>query len=89
MKTFKKIKKSFLVKEYIICDVCKKSFSYDSREIDELSEIQEFISINHKCGYGSVFGDGNKVKLDMCHNCFNNLLGKYIRIIKQKIMGNL
>jgi len=26
-------------------------------------EFNEFISLNHKCGYGSIHSDGNQIKL--------------------------
>jgi|LSQX01.3.fsa_nt_gb hypothetical protein len=59
----------------IICDCCKKE--YDQQNF---FEIEEFISIDKFGGYGSVFEDGTRIKLDLCQYCFKELLGKYCQI---------
>ena len=43
------------------CDVCKKEYKFDMKILQDDLELQEFVHINFTCGYGSVFGDGNKV----------------------------
>ena len=43
----------------IICDRC------DEQAIQDDSAFHEFISINHRRGYGSIHGDGN-----VCSNTF-------------------
>ena len=53
-----------------ICDKCKKEISNDI-------ELQETHSINFIGGYGSVFGDGNKVECDLCQNCLKELIGDF------------
>ena len=65
----------------ITCDICGKTYMYDTKS-DDISEIQEFIHIKNNCGYGSIFGDGDTVELDMCQHCFKEKLGQYIRIIE-------
>lgn len=65
----------------ITCDICGKTYMYDT-ENDDIFEIQEFIHIKNNCGYGSIFGDGDTVELDMCQHCFKEKLGQYIRIIE-------
>lgn len=31
-------------------------------------------------GYGSVFGDGDTLVLDMCQHCLKQKLGEFVRI---------
>jgi len=66
----------------VICDVCKKEFffgDWKEKSQDGL-EIQEFTSINRTGGYGSIFGDMNEIKLDICQHCLKEKLGQFIRI---------
>jgi len=51
------------------CDNCKKMIS-----TDDLFEIQEMHHIDFVGGYGSVFGDGNHIELDLCQQCLYNML---------------
>lgn len=70
-----------VVKDQVIkikCDICKKEYD---RENDIL-EIQEFVLIDLIGGYGSVFGDGNKIQLDICQHCLKKYFGDNIRIIE-------
>lgn len=59
----------------ITCDVCKKTYDVEK----DWEETQEFVSVNQGCGYGSVFGDGNIMLVDICQHCFKKLLGEYVR----------
>jgi antitoxin CcdA len=54
------------------CDKCGLRVQSDSYE------FQEFFSIVKQCGYGSVFGDGEKVSADFCQKCFKGLIGSYL-----------
>jgi hypothetical protein len=58
----------------VTCDVCKVKYT------DEM-EIQEFISINHTCGYGSIFSDETEIAIDICQHCFKKIFDKDIRKI--------
>ena len=60
----------------VICDVCKKEYNYDMK--DGGTEAQEFQHIRIEGGYGSVFGDGNRRKADICQHCFLKIMGKYL-----------
>jgi hypothetical protein len=51
------------------CDICKKTY----RE-DDWQEVQEFIRIHQVCGFGSVFGDGITLSLNICQHCVKKLL---------------
>ena len=64
-----KTKKNIEVEEVIgmKCDVCNKTFNSD-----DWIEVQEMVSITKTGGYGSRFGDGNTITLDICEECFYN-----------------
>lgn len=55
------------------CDVCKTEYS-------DIMEVQEFHHINFTGGYGSVFGDGNKVSCSICQHCLYKLIKEFIKI---------
>ena len=59
----------------ITCNICKTWY-----DADDYADTQEFTHINFRAGYGSVFGDGNSVELDICQYCLRDHLGKYLRI---------
>jgi hypothetical protein len=42
--------------------------------------FQEFVSIDQVAGYGSIFGDGNRVQLELCQVCLLHLAGQWIRV---------
>jgi hypothetical protein len=60
----------------LCCDRCAREADID--DVD--CEFHEFTSIEYKAGYGSVFGDGNKVEVDLCQHCLKELLGAWIRV---------
>lgn len=43
-------------------------------------EFQEFVSIDLKAGYASIFGKGNEVRIDLCPHCLKSTLGPWLRI---------
>jgi hypothetical protein len=43
-------------------------------------EWQESLQLRFTGGYGSVFGDGTKVAVDLCQHCVKELLGAYCRV---------
>lgn len=62
MKIIKKIEVDSVVKTQ--CDKCR-SIIYDKEEC----------SINYTFGYGSE-RDGDRISLDICHKCIENVLGE-------------
>ena len=57
----------------LVCDRC-------AREADhEDFEFFEFLSFANKGGYGSVFGDGNEIEIDLCQHCIKEILGPWLR----------
>ncbi len=57
----------------IICDCCLK-------ELTDIIERQESYQLGFVGGYGSVFGDGNYVRCDLCQHCLKLLVGQFFRI---------
>ncbi len=44
------------------------------------AEFAEFITVDMKAGYGSTFGDGNDVQIDLCQHCVKTVLGEWLKI---------
>lgn len=42
--------------------------------------FQQMTSIGFDAGYGSIFGDGNRVELDVCEPCLRDTLGAWLRV---------
>ena len=79
----KEITEEHKIGKTLICDVCKKEFCLDTddEQFDmDFLEIQEFVNITHRCGYGSVFGDEDTIKINICQHCLKEKLGEFIRI---------
>jgi len=60
----------------LICDRCGRRAERD--DVD--CEFHEFTSIYYRAGYGSIFGDGNNIELDLCQHCVKDTLGAWIRV---------
>ncbi len=75
---FQKVQKEIDEPVSITCDKCKKTFSYADAD-QSMMEIQEFIRISFRGGYGSVFGDGTAVECDICQHCLKDLIGTFCR----------
>jgi len=58
----------------IRCDRCGRL-----ADVSE-GEFQEFVSIDLKAGYASIFGDGRDVQLDLCQHCLKTALGAWLRV---------
>ncbi len=74
MKTYKDIEITEKELVSITCDRCK-------RVDDDIMEIQEYLHYVNDAGYGSVMGDGNMLRLDLCQRCTKELLGTSIRVV--------
>lgn len=42
--------------------------------------MSNFTCIDFDATWGSAFGDGNHVEVDLCHQCTKELLGEWLRI---------
>jgi len=63
----------------VTCDICNKTYQFD-KQSNDIFEIQEFTHISFTGGYGSIFGDGDEIRLDICQHCLQEKLGQYLRI---------
>ena len=61
----------------ITCDRCGQTWQADT------IHAAEFTSIDFTGGYGSIFGDGSQVKLDLCQRCLKTALGLWLRVSDQ------
>ncbi len=61
----------------LTCDKCHKSYNYS----EHWDEIQEFHHIRFTSGYGSVFGDMEKVECDICQHCLFEFIKDYMRTL--------
>lgn len=59
------------------CDRCQRRMTPGD---DDLWEWGEKLSVSFHGGYGSIFGDGNKVEIDLCQQCVKETLGAWLRI---------
>jgi hypothetical protein len=57
------------------CDCCKKIIP-----VNDWIEMQEMLRWRMTGGFGSVFGDGAKISLDLCQACTKRLLGEFIQV---------
>ena len=58
----------------IRCDRCGKE-----TQCGEVGSKQ-MTSIGLDAGYGSIFGDGNRVEIDLCQTCVQDTLGAWLRV---------
>ncbi|MEC4156440.1 hypothetical protein AB7142_24550 [Escherichia coli] len=56
------------------CDKCNFHAEKDN------PEFHEFLSIDRRAGFSSVFGDGNRLKLDLCQRCVKDLLNQWLSV---------
>lgn len=56
-----------------LCNVCGKEFG--------MFDKQENLGLHTHFGYGTKF-DGDRIELDICCNCFENLMDKFIPMCK-------
>ena len=57
-----------------ICDRCGREASTED------FEASQFTSIDYIGGYSSIFGDGDRISLDICQHCLKETLGEWLRI---------
>ena len=58
----------------IRCDRCGKEAERGE------AGFQEMTSIGLDAGYDSIFGDGNRVEIDLCEPCLRDTLGAWLRV---------
>ena len=65
LRTYKTVKRK--VEDKVICDVCGKTCTNDYYE-------KEYATVEACWGYGSK-QDGSKFDIQLCENCFGDMLG--------------
>ena len=60
--------------DQVVCDRCGRE------TVRGETEFYEMTSIGFRAGYGSIFGDGNHVAVDLCQHCLRDTLGAWLRI---------
>jgi hypothetical protein len=80
MQIFEKIEEKTTTNKLVsmTCDICGKDLQAN------FIEEQECFNIVHYGGYGSIFGDGSIVAVDICQQCFKDKFGEYIRYISEE-----
>jgi len=58
------------------CDRCGRRMTPD----DDQWEWYERVSLDWRGGFGSVFGDGAHMSLDLCQQCVRDTLGPWLRV---------
>ena len=58
----------------IVCDRC------GFEELSDQPSSFEMTSIAFRAGYGSHFGDGSLVAIDLCESCLHEVLGPWLRV---------
>lgn len=61
------------------CDRCGR---HTKKAADD-AEFHEFLSVDRQAGYGSIFGDGNRLKLDLCQHCIKDVLSQWMTVSDQ------
>jgi len=61
---YKKVMKESREVASVTCSKCSKVITPDN-----IIEWQEWQSINFTGGYGSKFGDGQTIRIDLCQDC--------------------
>jgi hypothetical protein len=59
-----------------ICDRCQRRMSPDDPDFG----FQEKLSLAYRGGFGSIFGDGCMVSIDLCQQCVRDTLGEWLCI---------
>lgn len=47
------------------------------------AEWSETLRLRFTGGYGSIFGDGSKVEVDLCQQCVKELIGPFCLVISE------
>ena len=62
-----------MAKAKTLCNVCGKEF--------DMWDEQEELGLHTRFGYGTTF-DGDRIDLDICCDCFDKLMDKFIPMCK-------
>ena len=57
------------------CDRCGAEARYNVGD-----GFNNFLQLGFDASWGSAFGDGNRVDVDICHGCLKETLGPWLRV---------
>ena len=77
MKHYTEVMKKVKMIDGVVCDKCGKRIT-----MDDIVEYNEMFTYSFIGGYGSVFGDGIEMEIDLCQSCFKEVLGKYLKKVE-------
>ena len=68
----------------VVCDCCKADIRDDI-------DLHEVIHARLRAGYGSAWGDGNIVEVDLCDACGHRLLKPYANVVpsSERLSGHV
>jgi len=81
-RTYKTRQEESIFLDTLTCNRCGFTVT---RSDDDVLEWQEFMMWRNLGSYGSVFGDGNLIELDLCQRCVKELLGEYVRVVDSEL----
>jgi len=58
----------------VVCDCCQAEFRDDI-------DIHEVVHLRLHAGYGSAWGDGNAVELDLCDSCGHRMFAPFAHVM--------
>ena len=65
-----------------VCDRCQKVVTPE-----DVVEWQEWFHWSTTGGFGSAFGDGTEVEIDLCQACTKLVLGPFARVTETDRLG--
>ncbi|TIC78485.1 hypothetical protein [Crenobacter intestini] len=77
MRIFQRIQREVTVLTQCRCDRCGLPLAGEGADV---FEAQEALHVDFVGGYGSVFGDGDRVCGDFCQACVQAVLGEWLRV---------
>lgn len=75
----KKVVKETEIVDKLVCDRCGREMDPET----DIVEWQEAVTVAFTGGYGSVFGDTDTFRCDLCQHCVKETLGPYIKLVKE------
>lgn len=81
MEKFKTITKTVEEVHEYICDCCGTSTLFPDGTTN-WNETQEMLHWRTVGGYGSIFGDGTEISLDLCQTCLKTRLGDCLQVVE-------
>ncbi len=82
--TYRKVQKEYDEVVSVTCSKCRKIIMPDDH-----IEWQEYQTISFVSGYGSKFGDGVSIRIDLCQSCLFDLVSDFYEIEEWEDMEDI